>query len=113
MLQKFRNPYCSSSASNRAIRHYEAKNGKSSFITEKIDNGVFLIVPKSELTFKTFSETTPKFVNNGIEYKYFPDGVSGDGYYELKTGNRRRPNSMFFTMIEAYLIVKQKQNNPE
>ena len=38
-------------------------------------------------------------------YRFFPDGVKNFGYYELKTGDRRRPNSKFIPLTKVYVDV--------
>lgn len=98
----------SSSAAYRSIRQYEAKNGKTQTTVEKLGDKVYLrLYKKTDLTFQQLSETTPNVVSNGIHYKHFPDGVNGDGYYELKTGNRRRPNSEFVNIVDVYIGINE------
>ena len=101
--------YRSSSAAYRAIRHYEAKNGKSNFGVEKIDSKVFLVTTISnEINFQDFKTTLPLVKSELKVFRYFPDGVKGEGYYELKTGDRRRPNSLTLTVEEMYAQIKLK-----
>lgn len=38
---------------------------------------------------------------DGLEYRFFPNGIQNAGYYEIKTGNRRRPNSKFISLKSA------------
>jgi hypothetical protein len=103
MLQE--KTYKSSSAAYRAIRQYEQKNGKSDFIMEKIMNGVFKIsvsgTTKPKLTPEEFVKETPNVAYEDATFRYFPDGVHGSGYYELKKGDRRRPNSLFLSVEQV------------
>ena len=103
-----KHPYRSSSAAFRAVRHYEAKHGKSNFCVEKISHKSFLITPSiNDFNYKSFVENYPKTIKSGeTEFKFFPDGVNGQGYYELKTGNRRRPNSIFMDCLTVYVGIK-------
>jgi len=116
---EFPKTYASSSAAYRAIRQYEEKNGESGLVMTKIEKGIYEVgkgngvvvnkpfqkttapkVPKMNI--KGFELTNPKVVYNGTTYKFFPDGTKGMGYYELKTGERRRPNSIFKTLNEVF-----------
>lgn len=100
----------SSSAAYRSIRQYEALHGKTGATVEKIGDKQYLrMVKTKETTFAEFVEKTPNFVINGESYKYFPDGASGEGFYELKTGNRRRPNSKFISLVDAYIAYQEKK----
>jgi len=99
---------CSSSAAYRSIRQYEAKNGKTGAIVEKVGDKQYLrFVKTKDTNFETFSETTPNITSNGKTYKYFTEGPKGNGYYELKTGDRRRPNSEFVSLVEMYFGVHE------
>jgi len=93
--------YKSSSAAYRAIRHYESKTGKRDLIMEKMIKGVYK-VKQNEINLDEFIKTTPNVKYDKLDYRYFGDGVNGAGYYELKIGNRRRPNSLFKTSKEMY-----------
>ena len=102
----------SSSAAYRSIRQHEAKNGKTSAIVEKLGDKQYLrFVKTKELDYRTFLETTPNVTTNGKTFKYFTDGVKGEGYYELKTGDRRRPNSEFSTLIDVYVGIHENTHN--
>jgi hypothetical protein len=96
--------YRSSSAAYRAIRQYEAKHGKTELTVEKIATNDFVVRKNNLIPFSEFNDTLPQIrnVENNINYRYFPDGVNGVGYYELKTGNRRRPNSIYLSVRNAY-----------
>ena len=101
MLQE--KTYKSSSAAYRAIRQYEEKNGKKDFIMEKIEKGLFKItVKRPTKTLEEFVKETPNVVYADVTFRYFPDGVHGEGYYELKKGDRRRPNSQYLTPQEVF-----------
>jgi hypothetical protein len=101
---QFPKMYKSSSAAYRAIRQFEEKNGKKDFIMEKIEKGQFQVSigGKTKVSFEDFKQNLTNIHFNEVEYKHFPDGVHGEGYYELKTGNRRRPNSLFKTLEDVY-----------
>jgi hypothetical protein len=100
---QFPKMYKSSSAAYRAIRQFEEKNGKKDFIMEKIEKGVFQVsVGKSKPSFEDFKKELNNVQFDETEYRYFPDGLKGEGYYELKKGDRRRPNSLFMTLEEVY-----------
>lgn len=100
----------SSSAAYRSIRQYELKNGKTGAIVEKLGDKMYLrFVKKSEITFPELSENTPNIVSNGKTFKFFEDGTNGGGYYELKTGNRRRPNSEYLSLIDAYIAINEER----
>jgi hypothetical protein len=100
----------SSSAAYRSIRQFEAKNGKTNAVVEKVGDKQFLRFIKSgEFNFETFSQLTPDVTYNGKTFKYFTDGSNGEGYYELKTGNRRRPNSQYFSVVDMYIIFHEKE----
>lgn len=100
---KFPKTYKSSSAAYRAIRQFEEKNGKKDFIMEKIEKGVFQVsIGKSKISFDEFKKNPINVQFGETSYRFFPDGVHGEGYYELKKGDRRRPNSLFKTLKEVY-----------
>lgn len=94
----------SSSAAYRSIRQHEAKNGKTKATIEKIEDKVFLrLVKTKDIDYPTFIETTPSVVKDNKPFKYFDEGANGSGYYELKTGNRRRPNSEYVSTLDVYV----------
>ncbi len=99
----------SSSAAYRSIRQHEAKYGKTqNVVVEKLDDKVYLRIKKTvDIDYPTFVETTPNVTSNSKKYKFFPDGAKGEGYYELKTGDRRRPNSEFLTMTDTYIGIQE------
>lgn len=98
----------SSSAAYRSIRQHEAKNGKTEATVEKLDDKVYLrLVKTKDLNYPTFAENTPDVVIEGKTYKYFADGSRDEGYYELKTGNRRRPNSDYLTLVDVYVAIHE------
>lgn len=100
---KFPKTYKSSSAAYRAIRHFEEKNGKKDFIMEKIEKGIFQVsVGTNKISIEDFVKDTQNVQYGQTTYRHFPDGVHGQGYYELKKGDRRRPNSLFKTTEEVY-----------
>lgn len=100
---QFPKMYKSSSAAYRAIRQFEEKNGKKDFIMEKIEKGVFQVsVGKPKMSFEEFKQNPINVQFNEVPYRYFPNGENGEGYYELKKGDRRRPNSLFKTLKETY-----------
>ena len=98
--KEFPRTFCSSSAAYRAIRQYEEKNQcveSSGLIMTKVDKKVFVVSRTVSIDLKSFNETRPNVSYNGVTYRFFQDGVHGTGYYELKTGERRRPNSLFLS----------------
>lgn len=100
--------FASSSAAYRSIRQFEAKNGKTNTIVEKLGDKCYLrLVKRTDITFQQISESTPNVVYEGKTYKYFPDGSRDEGYYELKTGNRRRPNSDYFNITDVYIGINE------
>ena len=96
----------SSSAAYRAIRQYEEKvglnYGESGLVMTKIGEKEFIVTKSLKVTFDEFNEKRPNVSINEITYRYYPDGLKGEGYYELKTGERRRPNSKFETVENVY-----------
>jgi hypothetical protein len=100
---QFPKTYKSSSAAYRAIRQFEEKNGKKDLIMLKIKKGLFQVLSeKKKLTFEDFKKELNNVQFDKTEYRYYPDGSKGEGYYELKKGDRRRPNSLFKTLDEVY-----------
>lgn len=102
--------YASSSAANRAIRQFEEKHGKSNLVMTKIDKGIFQVGVNDEvetISFDEFKDTKPNVDYSGTVYRYFPDGEKGEGYYELKTGSRRRPNSKFINLKNVHLDIRK------
>ena len=98
--KEFPRTFCSSSAAYRAIRQFEEKNQcveSSGLIMTKVDKKVFVVSRTVSIDLKSFNETHPNVSYNGVTYRYFQDGILGAGYYELKTGDRRRPNSLFLS----------------
>lgn len=104
--------FCSSSAAYRAIYQYEEKNnlikGASGLVMTKISDKVFLVsepemesVP-AKITFEEFNENKPKVSYSEMSFRYFVDGLNAEGYYEIKTGDRRRPNSKFLPIEKVY-----------
>ena len=96
--------YSTSSAAYRAIRHFDAKNAKSNLIVEKISVGSFKIVPPTvevpkvetpSVEIPKVESTTNTITNENGVFRFFPNGIHGAGYYQLKKGDRRRPNSMY------------------
>lgn len=106
-VKTFPRSFRSSSAAYRAIRQFEEKQNlepsASGLIMTKLEHKSYIVslVPKM---------TKDEFLNKNVQnitypdgvYRYFSDGLSGKGYYELKTGNRRRPNSKFITVETVY-----------
>ena len=97
----FPRKYTTSSAAYRVIRQLAAKGDTRSFEVKKVGTLDFTLSVKEVMTIDQFMEKQKTIFVNQVEYKHFPDGVMGEGYYELKTGNRRRPNSLFLKPEEA------------
>ena len=96
--------FTTSSAAYRSIRQFEAKGGVTNAIVEKLAEGYYLRLEKTkELDFDTLIKTKPNVKINDKVFKYFYDSSTDTGaYYELKKGNRRRPNSQVLSLIEVY-----------
>jgi hypothetical protein len=103
---EFPRKYASSSAAYRAIRQFEEKYGTKDLVLEKIMKGEFKVTKLPSIEdFKTIH----KNISYGdTTFRYYPDGVSGEGYYELKTGDRRRPNSEFIPVESVFTDFKNK-----
>lgn len=100
---QFPRTYASSSAAYRAIRQFEEKNGKQGLVMEKIGEGTFRVSKeKTKISIDEFITVNQNVKLKKVTYRHYPDGVKGEGYYELKTGNRRRPNSLFKKTEEVY-----------
>ena len=104
--KQFPRQFRSSSAGYRAIYQYEDKNGMerggSGLVLTKLSDKVFYVGESKKLTMSEFKDKVKKVVYPELSYKYFPDGVQGEGFYELKTGDRRRPNSLFLSVDKVY-----------
>jgi len=121
MKKLIEHKYTTSSAAYRAIRHYEVKNGKTTLAVKKNGEKDYSIIQTTEnvdadleAKFKEFEaklnteKTSPNVhIRNG-QYRFFPDGVQGPGFYELKTGDRRRPNSDFVPVKSAFETLTEK-----
>lgn len=103
--KQFPRTFKSSSAAYRAIRQYEEKTNSvltSGLVMTKVEKGVFVVSSSVVLTSVEFNEKRPNVSYDGVSFRYYPDGVNGVGYYELKTGDRRRPNSKFVSTETIY-----------
>ena len=104
--KEFPRHFRSSSAAYRAIRTYCQKCGielsTSGLKMTKIDSKKFIVSYNEKITFDEFKNTHPNVFYSGNAYRFFPDGVKGIGYYELKTGDRRRPNSIHKPVENVY-----------
>jgi hypothetical protein len=102
-VKKFPRNFRSSSAAYRAIYQYEARlDEKSGLIVTKIDTNNYLVSKPVKMSVLDFNESKPNVSYDGIVYRYYPDGLLGGGYYEQKTGDRRRPNSKFLNVETVY-----------
>ena len=99
--------YASSSAANRAIRQFEEKHGKSNLTMTKISNGVFEVRNEDNTDFQEFMEKKPNVQHSNSTFRFFNEGLHGEGYYELKIGNRRRPNSLFLSVKDIFKELKK------
>ena len=99
---EFPRTYTTSSAGYRVIRQLQEKGDTRQFILVKESDKVFKVSVKEVITVDQFLERFKKIEKGDVTYKYFPDGVHGEGFYELKTGDRRRPNSVFLPVNEVY-----------
>ena len=96
--KQFPRSFRSSSAAYRAVRQYEEKhlNGASSgLVMTKVGDKNYLMSKPAKMSVDEFNEKRPNVSYGDFKFRYFPDGLNGAGYYELKTGDRRRPNSNF------------------
>jgi hypothetical protein len=101
--KKFPRTFRSSSAANRAVRQYEEKHGKHDFVVEKIHKNMYVASLKTEtINLVDFVNETKEIQIENLTFRYYSDGLKGEGYYELKTGERRRPNSIFYSVNEVY-----------
>lgn len=113
--------YTTSSAAYRAIRHFEVKNGKTSLTVKKEDVKDYRIIQTTdnvdvdlEKAFREFEDklnaekSSPNVHLRNGQYRFFPDGVEGPGFYEIKTGNRRRPNSDYVPVKSAFETLTEK-----
>jgi hypothetical protein len=99
--------YASSSAANRAIRQFEEKHGKSNLTMTKIGNGVFEVGNEGNTNFQEFMDEKPNVQHGKSTFRFFDGGLHGEGYYELKIGNRRRPNSLFLSVKDIFKELKK------
>lgn len=101
-LLEFPRTYTTSSAAYRVTYQLKEKGDTREFIVKKESEKVFKLSVKETITLDQFLERFTKIEKGEVTYKYFPDGVHGQGFYELKTGDRRRPNSVFLPVNEVY-----------
>ena len=102
--KQFPRSFRSSSAAYRAIYQFESKIGTvSGLVMTKIGDKNFLVSKPAKMDVKEFKETLPKVTYPEGTFRYFPDGLMGMGYYELKKGDRRRPNSLFIPTDTVYV----------
>lgn len=119
--REFPRNFRSSSAAYRAIYQYENRNGikklESGLVVTKISDNDFRVASPEKNKVGMLEEEILKNLNSekiissiefeGTPYRFFPDGLHSCGYYEIKTGNRRRPNSKFIDLkkaIELYYV---------
>jgi hypothetical protein len=101
-VKEFPRTYTTSSAAYRVIKQLQEKGDTRNFIMEKESKKVFKVTIKKSITMDELVENVKSIEKDNLTYKYFPNGIFGEGYYELKTGDRRRPNSLFVPVIEVY-----------
>ncbi len=104
-VKQFPRSFRSSSAANRAIRQYEEKHlnsAASGLVMTKLGVKNYIVSGSVKMTVEEFNEKQPNVCYGDFKFRYFPDGVKGAGYYELKTGDRRRPNSDFKLTENVY-----------
>lgn len=104
-VKVFPRNFRSSSAAYRAIRQYEVKMGLtvgSGLLMTKINSKSFLVSLSPKITLDELVEKHPNVSYTEAVYRFFPDGLKGKGYYELKIGDRRRPNSKFITIENIF-----------
>lgn len=98
----FPRTYTTSSAGYRVIRQLQEKGDTRNFTLVKNGEKDFEVSVKVILTMDEFKEKNKEVTIDGLTYRYFAEGAMGEGYYELKTGNRRRPNSAHLMVGELY-----------
>jgi hypothetical protein len=102
---EFPRTYTTSSAAYRVVRQLKEKGDTREFTMTKLTDKVFeLSIKKEVLSMDEFFEKLSIIEKENISYKYFSEGIHGEGYYELKKGNRRRPNSLFVSLHETQSI---------
>ena len=99
---EFPRTYTTSSAANRVIYQLKAKGDTRDFIMTKEGEKVFKVSVKEKISLEDFLERFRNIERGESTYRYFPDGVHGEGFYELKKGDRRRPNSLFVPVNEVF-----------
>lgn len=104
-VKTFPRKYTTSSAAYRVIRQLTQAGDTRSFTVDKLGVKDYNLSVKEVMTIDEFMEKQKTIFINETQFKHFPDGVKGVGYYELKTGNRRRPNSLFLNPEEAMKSV--------
>jgi hypothetical protein len=99
--------YASSSAAYRAIRQFEQKHGKTDLIMNKISNGLFEVGNNGNSDFREFMEEKPDVQYENGTFRFFDEGSHGQGYYEIKTNGKIKPNSLFLTIKEVFKDVSR------
>jgi hypothetical protein len=99
--------YNSSSAAYRAIRQFEQKHGKTDLIMNKISNGLFEVGNNGNSDFREFMEEKPDVQYENGTFRFFDEGSHGQGYYEIKTNGKIKPNSLFLTIKEVFKDVSR------
>jgi hypothetical protein len=99
--------YNSSSAAYRAIRQFEQKHGKTDLTMNKISNGLFEVGNNGNSDFREFMEEKPDVQYENGTFRFFDEGSHGQGYYEIKTNGKIKPNSLFLTIKEVFKDVSR------
>lgn len=109
--KEFPRKFKSSSAAYRAIRQHEEKHGiKTLLMVTKLNIKEYLVseleCDSPKITLEDFKGSLPIVSYGDVKFRYYPNDLTetttGEGYYELKTGERRRPSSLFKTTNEVY-----------
>lgn len=98
----FPRTYTTSSAGYRVIRQLQEKGDKRNFKLVKNGEKDFEVSVKVILTLDQFKKEHRDLTIDGVTYRYYPEGSMGEGFYELKTGDRRRANSNYLMVGELY-----------
>ena len=102
--KQFPRSFRSSSAAYRSIYQFESKIGTvSGLIMTKIGDKNFLVSKPVRMSVEEFYNTLPNVTYPEGTFRHYPDGLMDMGYYELKTGDRRRPNSKFIPTDTVYV----------
>jgi hypothetical protein len=73
----------------------------------KISNGLFEVGNNGNSDFREFMEEKPDVQYENGTFRFFDEGSHGQGYYEIKTNGKIKPNSLFLTIKEVFKDVSR------